>query len=260
MTPRECAAAAAPVFVDDALAKRITAVLAKQHADRELLTCLKDLQQALAGSRGVVATLRANYQETYDISEGWRRKYLSVVDGRADDSRADELTNAAAALAACEDFQQKQRLQIQALQQQLKAAEAAAKEAGARERTAAERERSTRQLLGSVQEELASEQRARAAQSAAAQAAAAEVLDKLAEQSAEDEAAQRRVRGKLAAAEAKVHSPRGARTFDGLPRWPSTAFHAGLQWPSTLAFRWPSTLAFRWPSTLAFDGLPLPFR
>lgn len=65
VTPRDCAANAAPVHLDDALAKRVKAALAQRGKclDAGLaFACLTDLQDALASSRGATATLRANYQ------------------------------------------------------------------------------------------------------------------------------------------------------------------------------------------------------
>ena len=74
VTPRNSAANAAPVHIDDALAKRAKAALETRsqvvHACAEAniaYACVQELQDALAKSRGVTAALRSNYQELYDM-------------------------------------------------------------------------------------------------------------------------------------------------------------------------------------------------
>ena len=85
VTPRDVVANAAPVHIDDASAKRVKAALSKRGAvlqacpdAKNAFDCLQESQENLASSRGAVATMRANYQELYDICESWHEKCLAL--------------------------------------------------------------------------------------------------------------------------------------------------------------------------------------
>jgi hypothetical protein len=180
--------------MDDALSKRVANA---RHASLEASTLVNDLQEALAGSRGIVATMRANYQSLYEAAEMWRQRYLEAVEG-------DSMRDAAATVLKFEALIEQQRLRIEALQQALAAAEAAATAAGARERSALEKANGARQMLEKLEEELAKEKALRLAQGQAAHEAAQQAAAELAQAVAAHEAASKIARTKISALEEEV--------------------------------------------------------
>ena len=109
VTPRDVIAKATPVHLDDALAKRVKEAMSKKitvvqacSAAGPAFECLKDMTDALASSRGALATMRANYQELYDICEGWHEKCLALQSAAEDGAGAAAAQREyAATLAAC---------------------------------------------------------------------------------------------------------------------------------------------------------------
>jgi len=194
VAPRDCAASSTPVYMDDALSKRVANA---RHASLEASTLVNDLQEALAGSRGIVATMRANYQSLYEAAEMWRQRYLEAVEG-------DSMRDAAATVLKFEALIEQQRLRIEALQQALAAAEAAATAAGARERSALEKANGARQMLERLEEELAKEKALRLAQGQAAHEAAQQAAAELAQAVAAHEAASKIARTKISALEEEM--------------------------------------------------------
>lgn len=194
VAPRDCAASSTPVYMDDALSKRVANA---RHASLEASTLVNDLQEALAGSRGIVATMRANYQSLYEAAEMWRQRYLEAVEG-------DSMRDAAATVLKFEALIEQQRLRIEALQQALAAAEAAATAAGARERSALEKANGARQMLEKLEEELAKEKALRLAQGQAAHEAAQQAAAELAQAVAAHEAASKIARTRISALEEEV--------------------------------------------------------
>jgi hypothetical protein len=180
--------------MDDALSKRVANA---RHASLEASTLVNDLQEALAGSRGIVATMRANYQSLYEAAEMWRQRYLEAVEG-------DSMRDAAATVLKFEALIEQQRLRIEALQQALAAAEAAATAAGARERSALEKANGARQMLERLEEELAKEKALRLAQGQAAHEAAQQAAAELAQAVAAHEAASKIARTRISALEEEV--------------------------------------------------------
>jgi len=174
-TPRDSVANAVPVHIDDALAKRVRAALALRPATQtaypessQIFTVLHEVQEALASSRGMTAELRHNYQELYasyqECTQVWREKCAALeaaaTGGSGEDKRRQEY---ATTLAACEAFQNKQRLELEGCQKELEAARQAAKEAALKERAATEQAVGLKGLLTGVAEELRQEQAVRAA-------------------------------------------------------------------------------------------------
>ena len=77
--------AAGSADVEDALAKRCKDALSKRlevlQKCKDASTayaCLVDLQEALSVSRGEIQALRKNYDEVYEICEGWHEKCLAL--------------------------------------------------------------------------------------------------------------------------------------------------------------------------------------
>ena len=196
VTPRDSAANAAPVHIDDALAKRAKAALETRsqvvHACAEAniaYACVQELQDALAKSRGVTAALRSNYQELYDMLQRGGAQQAG-----AGTEREREFADT---LLACENFQKKQRLQLEDCQAALQAAKREAAEASKKEQAAAEQARELRRLLSAAGSELSTEQAARASLNAAARQAAAEAAEadqRASEHRAAAEAAESRAR------------------------------------------------------------------
>ena len=179
-TPRDSVANAVPVHIDDALAKRVKLALALRPATQkafpessQIFTVLHEVQEALANSRGMTAELRHNYQELYasyqECTQGWREKCATLeaaaTGGSGEDERRREY---ATTLAACEAFQNKQRLELEGCRKELEAARQAAKEAALKERAVAEQAVGLKGLLTGVADELRQEQAVRAAAQAAA--------------------------------------------------------------------------------------------
>ena len=162
VTPRDVIAKATPVHLDDALAKRVKEAMSKKitvvqacSAAGPAFECLKDMTDALASSRGALATMRANYQELYDICEGWHEKCLALQSAAEDGAGAAAAQREyAATLAACEAFQKKQREQLEAALAAQQKAEHAAKEAVGRERAATEQAARDKKALLAARDEV----------------------------------------------------------------------------------------------------------
>jgi hypothetical protein len=182
VTPRDVVANSAPVHLDDALAKRVKAAMVKRPAVLQACpeagpayACLQEFADALAGSRGAVATMRANYQELYEICESWHEKALALESAAEGNAGAPAREREyAATLAAAEAFQKKQRLQLESCQNMLQTAERAAREAAAKEKAATEQAASAKKQLAAAAEDRDTAQAMRAQEARAAQLAAAE--------------------------------------------------------------------------------------
>ena len=212
VTPRDVIAKATPVHLDDALAKRVKEAMAKKvtvvqacSAAGPAFECLKEMTDALASSRGALATMRANYQELYDICEGWHEKAIALQ------SAADDGAGAAAAqreyaatLAACEAFQKKQREQLEAALAAQQKAEHAAKEAVGRERAAMEQAARDKKALLAARDEVNAAWDSAAGKVLAAQKAQAEAEAELRREREAQDALGASGRERWQAAEAKV--------------------------------------------------------
>ena len=212
VTPRDVVANAAPVHIDDASAKRVKAALSKRGAvlqacpdAKNAFDCLQESQENLASSRGAVATMRANYQELYDICESWHEKCLALESAAEEHAGAAQRErDFAATLAACEAFQKKQRLQLEDCQKALLFADQAKEKAEAAAKAAAEQAAAAKKALGVAKDELVAAED-RAASLAASRRREAEAYEAEARRTqAEHEAASHAAALKLEAAQARL--------------------------------------------------------